>query len=98
MAVCCGGIVGMGESAEDRLRILEVLSDFDPPPESVPIKCLMAMPGTPLADAALPGRPGALFFRGRELDLLRRQTAHGGKSGGRCGRGFAPPAWAGDRA
>jgi biotin synthase len=50
MSVCCGGIVGMGESAEDRLRMLEVLSNFDPPPESVPINCLMTMPGTPLAD------------------------------------------------
>ncbi len=51
MSVCSGGIVGMGESADDRLRMLEVLSNFDPPPESVPINCLMAMPGTPLADA-----------------------------------------------
>jgi biotin synthase len=50
MAVCCGGIVGMGESETDRLRMLEVLSNFDPPPESVPINCLMAMPGTPLAN------------------------------------------------
>ena len=41
----------MGESADDRLRMLEVLSEFDPSPESVPINCLMAMPGTPLADA-----------------------------------------------
>jgi biotin synthase len=44
-----GGIIGMGESEADRLRMLEVLSNFDPPPESVPINCLMAMPGTPLA-------------------------------------------------
>jgi biotin synthase len=50
MSVCCGGIIGMGESENDRLRMLEVLSNFDPPPESVPINCLMAMPGTPLAD------------------------------------------------
>ena len=50
MSVCCGGIIGMGESEADRLRMLEVLSNFDPPPESVPINCLMAMPGTPLAD------------------------------------------------
>ncbi len=50
MSVCCGGIIGMGESEADRLRMLAVLSDFDPPPESVPINCLMAMPGTPLAD------------------------------------------------
>ncbi len=40
----------MGESVDDRLRLLEVLSSFDPAPESVPINCLMAMPGTPLAD------------------------------------------------
>src|SRR5215216_5919668 len=50
MSVCCGGIIGMGESADDRLRMLEVLSNLDPAPESVPINCLMPMPGTPLAD------------------------------------------------
>ncbi len=50
MSVCCGGIIGMGESEADRLRMLEVLSNFDPSPESVPINCLMAMAGTPLAD------------------------------------------------
>jgi biotin synthase len=50
MSVCCGGIIGMGESENDRLRMLEILSNLDPPPESVPINCLMAMPGTPLAD------------------------------------------------
>jgi biotin synthase len=50
MSVCCGGIIGMGETEADRLRMLEILSNFDPPPESVPINCLMAMPGTPLAD------------------------------------------------
>lgn len=50
MSVCCGGIIGMGESIDDRLRMLEVLSNFDPPPESVPINCLMAMPGTPLGE------------------------------------------------
>jgi biotin synthase len=50
MSVCCGGIIGMGESEADRLRMLEVLSNFDPPPDSVPINCLMPMPGTPLAE------------------------------------------------
>lgn len=48
MAVCCGGIIGMGETEYDRLRMLEVLCGFNPPPESVPINCLMSMPGTPL--------------------------------------------------
>ena len=50
MSVCCGGIVGMGETETDRLRMLEVLSNLDPAPDSVPINCLMPMPGTPLAD------------------------------------------------
>lgn len=50
MSVCSGGIIGLGERVDDRLRMLEVLSSFDPPPESVPINCLMAMPGTPLAE------------------------------------------------
>lgn len=48
MSVCSGGIIGMGETEQDRLRMLEVLTNFDPAPESVPINCLMAMPGTPL--------------------------------------------------
>jgi biotin synthase len=52
MSVCCGGIIGMGETETDRLRMLEILSSFDPAPESVPINCLMAMPGTPLAEQA----------------------------------------------
>jgi biotin synthase len=50
MAVCCGGIIGLGEKEVDRLKMLEVLTNFDPAPESVPINCLMAMPGTPLED------------------------------------------------
>jgi biotin synthase len=50
MSVCCGGIIGLGETEADRLKMLEVLCGFDPAPESVPINCLMPMPGTPLAD------------------------------------------------
>lgn len=49
ISLCCGGIVGLGESELDRLAMLEVLAGFNPPPESVPINCLMPMPGTPLA-------------------------------------------------
>jgi len=48
ISVCCGGILGMGETELDRLKMLEVLTNFDPPPESVPINCLMPMAGTPL--------------------------------------------------
>lgn len=50
MAVCCGGILGLGETTEDRLKMLEVISEFNPQPESIPINSLMPMPGTPMAD------------------------------------------------
>jgi len=49
MSVCCGGILGLGENTEDRLKMIEVISEFNPPPESIPINSLMPMPGTPLA-------------------------------------------------
>ncbi len=52
MSVCCGGILGMGEKVSDRLRMLEVLANFDPAPESVPINCLVAVEGTPLEGAS----------------------------------------------
>lgn len=52
MAVCCGGILGISETTTDRLRLLEVISSFNPQPESVPINSLMPMPGTPLAGNA----------------------------------------------
>jgi biotin synthase len=48
--VCCGGIIGMGESLEDRARLLQTLATLNPHPESVPINALVAVPGTPLQD------------------------------------------------
>ena len=48
MSVCCGGIVGLGESVQDRLKMIQVLTTFDPAPESVPINCLTPIAGTPL--------------------------------------------------
>jgi len=48
MSVCCGGILGLGETTEDRLKMIETVSEFNPQPESVPINSLMPMPGTPL--------------------------------------------------
>lgn len=50
MSVCSGGILGLGETVEDRLKMLEILSEFNPQPESVPINSLMPMPGTPLSE------------------------------------------------
>jgi biotin synthase len=47
--VCCGGIVGMGESRRDRAAMISQLSRLDPYPESVPINALVAVEGTPLS-------------------------------------------------
>ena len=54
IAVCCGGIVGMGESRADRAALIAQLAALEPPPESVPINRLVPVPGTPLADAPPP--------------------------------------------
>jgi len=52
ITVCCGGILGMGESEEDRVGLLHQLASLDPHPESVPINMLVRAPGTPLESAA----------------------------------------------
>jgi biotin synthase len=51
ISVCCGGILGMDETEDDRLMLLAELAALDPPPESIPINCLIPMPGTPLEGA-----------------------------------------------
>jgi biotin synthase len=48
IAVCCGGIIGMGETEDDRLRLLVELANLEKTPESVPINCLVPIAGTPL--------------------------------------------------
>ena len=48
MKVCCGGILGMGESEADRVDMLVTLANLPEPPESVPINMLIPIPGTPL--------------------------------------------------
>ncbi len=48
ISVCCGGIIGMGETWDDRAKMLEVLANLDPFPESVPINALVPTEGTPL--------------------------------------------------
>lgn len=50
--VCSGGIVGMGETADDRIDMLRTLAALEEPPQSVPINMLMPMKGTPMADMA----------------------------------------------
>jgi biotin synthase len=49
--ICCGGILGMGETRADRAALLQRLATLDPQPESVPINELVPVPGTPLAAA-----------------------------------------------
>jgi biotin synthase len=48
IAVCSGGIIGMGESIDDRCEMLRTLANLVPQPESVPINALVRVPGTPL--------------------------------------------------
>ncbi len=50
ISVCCGGIIGMGETEDDRVALLQTLANLPEPPESVPINALVAVEGTPLAD------------------------------------------------
>jgi biotin synthase len=52
ITVCSGGIIGMGESDEDRIGLLHQLATLDPHPESVPINMLVRVAGTPLAETA----------------------------------------------
>jgi biotin synthase len=61
MNVCCGGIVGMGESRRDRAQLLVTLANLPQHPESVPINQLVRVPGTPLAEG--PAVDGFEFIR-----------------------------------
>ena len=61
VTVCSGGIIGMGESVDDRCEMLRTLANLDPQPESVPVNALVRAPGTPL-EAMPPVDP---------LDLVR---------------------------
>jgi len=54
MNVCCGGIVGMGESVSDRARMLIILANMPKHPESVPINLLVKVNGTPLENSSSP--------------------------------------------
>ena len=50
ITLCCGGIIGLGESLQDRASLLQVLASMNPHPESVPINALVAVAGTPLEE------------------------------------------------
>lgn len=67
MSVCCGGILGMGESRADRIGFLHALASLPTPPESVPLNALVPIAGTPLGDM-LAGTPMA---RIDEIEFVR---------------------------
>jgi biotin synthase len=50
LQVCCGGILGMGETVTQRLEMIETLCNMETPPESIPINCLVSVEGTPLGN------------------------------------------------
>jgi biotin synthase len=51
VSVCCGGIIGLGETHEDRIGMLQTLANLPEPPESVPINALVRVKGTPLENS-----------------------------------------------
>ncbi len=67
LKVCSGGIVGLGESRLHRAGLIATLANLDPPPESVPINNLVAIPGTPLAN----NEPTDIFEFARTIAAAR---------------------------
>jgi biotin synthase len=81
MRVCCGGIVGMGESRAERAGLIAALASLDPPPESVPINELVRVAGTPLA--AEPDLDWTEFVRTIACARLTMPASHVRLSAGR---------------
>jgi biotin synthase len=79
--VCCGGILGMGETREDRVGLLHALATLPAPPESVPINQLVPVPGTPLADSG--PVDGIEFVRTVAVARILMPQAHVRLSAGR---------------
>jgi biotin synthase len=81
MSVCCGGIVGMGEAAEDRAALLHTLATLPSHPDSVPINQLVRVAGTPLADT--PSLDPFDFVRSIAVARILMPRAHVRLSAGR---------------
>ena len=79
--VCCGGIVGMGESRTQRAGLLAQLANLDPQPESVPINMLVRVEGTPLADT--PALDALEFVRTIAVARILMPASHVRLSAGR---------------
>jgi biotin synthase len=83
LKVCCGGIVGMGETVTDRAKLLLVLANLPEHPESVPINQLVQVPGTPLHGTA--GVHSLDFVRTIAVARVLMPRAHVRLSAGREG-------------
>jgi biotin synthase len=83
MKVCAGGILGMGETADDRIDMLVTLANLDEAPESVPINMLIPIPGAKL-ETAEPIDP-IDFVRAIALARIMMPTSHVRLSAGRTG-------------
>ncbi len=81
MKICCGGILGMGETRDDRAGLLHALATLPTQPESVPINQLVPVPGTPLAD--LGPVDGLEFVRTVAVARILMPQAHVRLSAGR---------------
>jgi biotin synthase len=53
LGMCCGGIIGMGESADDRISLLHTLATFEKHPDSLPVNMLVPVKGTPMEDTPM---------------------------------------------
>ncbi len=82
VTVCSGGIIGMGETIEDRLSMLHTLATMRPHPESVPINILAKVPGTPMGD-----RPDLPDLGNRSNDRAGATTHAGERRAPLCGAG-----------
>lgn len=71
MTICCGGIIGMGESVKDRVKMLQELHKMDPHPESVPINRLIPIEGTPVYDLSRDSQSLANFEMIRTIATAR---------------------------
>lgn len=68
ISVCCGGILGLGESEEDRIGLLHELSTMEEHPESVPINALVQIDGTPMMEG---GETPDVFQMARTIATAR---------------------------
>lgn len=89
--VCSGGILGMGESREDRASFLNTLANLKHPPESVPLNMLVRIPGTPMAD--VPALDPIEFIRTVAVARIMMPDSHVRLSAGREGMSEAIQAW-----